>query len=92
MTLNDQAKKLPKAPGVYFWLDKSGSILYVGRATSLHSRVNQYFQKNIDSRIAEMVSLAVNIKHEVCDNLLEAIILEAHYIKKYWPKYNVKDK
>ncbi len=92
MTLKEKAKKLPKKPGVYFWLDKAGVILYVGRATSLHSRVNQYFQKNIDSRIAEMVSLASDLKFEVCDNLLEAIILEAHYIKKYWPKYNVKDK
>jgi excinuclease ABC subunit C len=92
MTLKEKAKKMPKKPGVYFWLDKTGTVLYVGRATSLHSRVNQYFQKNIDSRIAEMVSLAADIKFEGCDNLLEAIILEAHYIKKYWPKYNIKDK
>jgi len=92
MTLKEKAKKLPKKPGVYFWIDQAGVILYVGRATSLHGRVNQYFQKNIDSRIAEMVDLASDIKFEVCDNLLEAIILEAHYIKKYWPKYNVKDK
>lgn len=92
MTTREQVKKLPKKPGVYFWLDKSGVILYVGRATNLHSRVNQYFQKNIDSRIAEMVALATNIKYELCDNLLEAIILEARHIKKYWPKYNVKDK
>ncbi|MFA4942305.1 MAG: GIY-YIG nuclease family protein [Patescibacteria group bacterium] len=92
MTLPEKAKKLPKQPGVYFWLDKSGEVLYVGRATSLYARVNQYFQKNIDSRIFEMVSLASDIKYKVCDSLLEAIILEAHYIKKYWPKYNVKDK
>ncbi|MFA5024874.1 MAG: GIY-YIG nuclease family protein [Patescibacteria group bacterium] len=92
ISLKEKAKKIPKKPGVYFWLNKAGSILYVGRATNLHARVNQYFQKNIDSRIAEMVSLATNIKYEVCDNLLEAIILEAHYIKQYWPKYNVKDK
>ena len=39
-----------------------------------------------------MVQTAVNIKYEVCDSLLEAIILEAKYIKKYWPKYNIKDR
>ncbi|OIO06787.1 hypothetical protein COX68_03880 [Candidatus Falkowbacteria bacterium CG_4_10_14_0_2_um_filter_41_15] len=92
ISLKEKANKIPKKPGVYFWLDKAGGVLYVGRATNLHARVNQYFQKNIDSRIAEMVSLAANLKFEVCNNLLEAIISEAHYIKKYWPKYNVKDK
>jgi len=92
ITIRTKAKQIPKKPGVYFWLNSAGHILYVGRATNLHIRVNQYFQKNVDSRIAEMVSLATNIKYEVCANVLEAIILEAHYIKKYWPKYNVKDK
>lgn len=92
MTLKEKAKKMPKKPGVYFWLNKKGQVLYVGRATNLYSRVNQYFLKNVDSRISEMVALASDIKHEVCDTLLEAIILEAHYIKKYWPKYNVKDR
>jgi len=92
MTIREKAKKMPKKPGVYFWLDKAGVILYVGRATNLHSRVNQYFQESVDPRIAEMVNLASAIKYEVCDNLLEAVISEARYIKRYWPKYNVKDK
>ncbi len=92
ISIREKAKKFPKEPGVYFWLDQSGGILYIGRATNLHNRVNQYFQKNIDPRIAEMVSLAQDIRYEVCDNLLEAIILEARCIKKHWPKYNVKDK
>ena len=85
-------KNIPKLPGVYFWLDKSGQVLYVGRATNLHTRLGQYFQKNIDRRIREMVEQAVDIKFITTDNLLEAIILEAKNIKKYWPKYNVKDK
>ncbi|MFA6194372.1 MAG: GIY-YIG nuclease family protein [Patescibacteria group bacterium] len=90
--LKDKLKTIPKKPGIYFWLDKAGKILYIGRATSLHNRLSQYFQKNIDPRIAEMVSLAANIKYEETESLLEAIILEAKNIKKYWPKYNVKDK
>ncbi|PJC69779.1 MAG: hypothetical protein CO014_01710, partial [Candidatus Tagabacteria bacterium CG_4_8_14_3_um_filter_41_8] len=44
------------------------------------------------TRLAEMLNLAVKIKHYKTDNLLEAIILEANLIKKYWPKYNVKEK
>lgn len=92
LPLKNKLKTIPKKPGIYFWLDKNKEILYVGRATSLHSRLSQYFQKNIEPRIAEMVSQAVNIKYEVTDTLLEAIILEAKNIKKYWPKYNVRDR
>ncbi len=90
--LKNKLKTIPKKPGIYFWLDKTGKILYVGRATSLKNRLSQYFQKNIDSRIAEMVASAANIKYEVTETLLEAIILEAKNIKKYWPKYNVRDR
>ncbi len=90
--LREKANLAPKKPGVYFWLGKNKEILYIGRATSLNSRLKQYFQKNIEARIAEMVEKAINLKFEESDNLLEAIILEAKYIKKYWPKYNVRDR
>jgi len=90
--LKNKLKTVPKKPGVYFWLDKKKRILYVGRATSLKSRLSQYFQKNIDARIAEMVAQAVDIKYEATDTLLEAVILEAANIKKYWPKYNIVDR
>lgn len=90
--LKSLVKLAPDKPGVYFWLGKNREILYIGRATSLKSRLGQYLQKNIDSRIAEMISLAVSFRYEETDSLLEAIILEAKYIKKHWPKYNVKDR
>ena len=90
--LKEKANLAPKKPGVYFWLGKNHEILYIGRATSLNSRLKQYFQKNIEPRIAEMVENSVNLRFEESDNLLEAIILESKYIKKYWPKYNVRDR
>ena len=90
--LRKKANLAPKKPGVYFWLGKNQETLYIGRATSLNSRLKQYFQKNIEPRIAEMVETAVNLRFEETETLLEAIILEAKYIKKYWPKYNVRDR
>ncbi len=90
--LKDKLKTIPKKPGVYFWLDKNRQILYVGRATNLKNRLSQYFQKNIDRRIAEMVAQAAAIRYEVSDTLLEAIILEAKNIKQHWPKYNIVDR
>lgn len=64
----------------------------MGRTISLKKRVMSYFQKDKDPRIAEMVSLAKHIRYVKTDTILEAIVLEANFIKKYWPKYNVKDK
>lgn len=90
--LSEQTKQFPDSPGVYRFLDAKGVILYIGRATSLRKRVGQYFTKRIDARIAEMVSLARDVRYEQTDTVLEAIILEANLIKKHWPKYNVKDK
>jgi excinuclease ABC subunit C len=87
-----KAKKFPLSSGVYLFSDKKGEILYVGRAISLRKRILNYFQKNIDPRIAEMVRMAKDVKFQKTANLLEAIILEANLIKKYWPKYNVKEK
>lgn len=90
--LKDTIKNISKGPGVYFWLDGRGKVLYVGRATNLKNRLNQYFLSNVEPRIKEMVSQAKKIKTIETKTLLEAIILEAKYIKKYWPKYNIKDR
>lgn len=97
--IKDYNKKLkiialnaPKKPGVYFWINGKGEILYVGRATNLKNRLNQYFQKNISPRIAEMVNGAKDLKYQETDSVLESIVLEAAKIKKFWPKYNIVDR
>ncbi len=90
--LKDKLKDIPRRPGVYFWLDKAGAVLYVGRATNLRARLSQYFQKDRERRIAEMVETAADISYEATDTVLEAIILEAKYIKRHWPKYNIMDR
>jgi excinuclease ABC subunit C len=90
--LREKVKKVNSVPGVYFWKDKKNEILYIGRSSNLRNRLNQYFSKNIDSRIKEMMSQAVDFKVIKTSSLLEAIILEAKYIKDYWPKYNIKDR
>lgn len=90
--LKDKLTDIPHQPGIYFWLDKKGEILYIGRATNLHARLSQYFQKDRERRIAEMVALAHDISYQVTETTLEAVILEAANIKKYWPKYNIIDR
>jgi excinuclease ABC subunit C len=85
------SRKFPNSPGVYFWMGADKKPLYIGRAGSLKKRIASYFLTR-DPRISEMVALAKNVKFQKTDTLLEAIILEANLIRKFWPKYNVKEK
>ena len=88
--IEEELKKLPAAAGVYIMKDKSGNILYVGKAVSLKSRVKQYFRAgNKSGRIEKMVSLIDHFEYIVTDNESEALILECNLIKKNMPKFNV---
>jgi excinuclease ABC subunit C len=89
-------KKLPDVPGVYFFLNKTGKILYIGKATSLRDRVKSYFSRDVGLTrgpgIVKMVAEASRVNFEKTDSVLEALILEASLIKKYRPPYNVREK
>lgn len=89
--MKSKPKNLPNSSGVYLFKKKS-EILYVGRAINLKNRVSQYFRGNLNPRIKEMVENSDKLEFKTTSNLLEAIILEANLIKKYWPKYNIKDR
>jgi excinuclease ABC subunit C len=88
--IQNQIQKLPKCPGVYFFKDASGEVMYVGKATSLRDRVRSYWSKELarGPLIEKMVGLICKIDFEKCDSEMEALILEANYIKHYLPKYN----
>ncbi|OGM00872.1 hypothetical protein A2480_00010 [Candidatus Uhrbacteria bacterium RIFOXYC2_FULL_47_19] len=84
--------ELPPRPGVYFMKDTAGRIMYVGKATSLRTRVSSYFVRPADERIADMVGKIASIDWEETPSAVEALILEAKLIKKLQPPYNVRDK
>jgi len=87
-----QKKKLPDAPGVYFFLGSKKEILYIGKATSLKHRVKSYFEKDISVKrsklIEQMVSEAKTLDITKTDSVLEALILESNLIRTHKPKYN----
>lgn len=82
---------LPDVPGVYLF-KKGRKVLYVGKATSLRDRVKSYFDNDLIAtrgpRIVDMVTRAESISHETTPTVLEALVLEASYIKKYLPPAN----
>ncbi len=83
---------LPTKPGCYLHKDKSGTVIYVGKAVNLRSRVRSYFQKgaNLTPKIRRLVSNIVDLETIVTDTELEALVLECSLIKKYQPHYNVR--
>lgn len=80
---------LPDKPGVYQFIDASGTILYVGKARSLRKRVSSYFSKNQSGKTKVMLSRAADLRHVVVDNESEALLLENSLIKKHQPRYNI---
>ena len=88
--LEIQLKTLPNSPGVYQYYDKTGRLLYVGKAKNLKKRVSSYFNKKHDSaRTHVLVKKIVEIKHIVVNSETDALLLENNLIKKYQPRYNV---
>ena len=89
--INENLKKLPDTPGVYIHKDKSGRIIYVGKASSLKNRVRQYFGslRNMDPKVRAMVAKIASFEYIETTTEMEALILECNLIKKYMPKYNI---
>ena len=88
---SEQLKQLPDLPGVYLMKDKSGEIIYVGKAISLKKRVRQYFQAsgNHSPKVASMVMNIKDFEYIIVNNEVEALVLEANLIKRNKPKYNI---
>ncbi|MEM9336252.1 MAG: GIY-YIG nuclease family protein [Patescibacteria group bacterium] len=89
-------KKLPDAPGVYFFLGARKEILYIGKATSLRNRVRSYFASDIREKrselIEKMVVEAKNLEWTETDSVLEALILETNLIRTHKPHYTTLSK
>lgn len=84
-----QILDLPHKPGVYYFKDKEGKIIYVGKAVNLYKRVNSHFSNNNpDKKKQDIIREIRNINYEVCGTELQAIILETLEIKRLWPQQN----
>jgi len=91
MLNSDIPKNIPQGSGVYLFKDKSGKILYIGKAKNLSKRIYSYFSKgrNQPYKLSLLLKSAHNIDHIETATEKEALILEGNLIKKYRPKYNV---
>ncbi len=89
--LKAKAHSLPLKPGVYLMMDRTGAVIYVGKAKALRNRVSQYFYDlaSHGPKTRAMVSRIDHFDVIVVDTELEALVLECAQIKLYQPKYNI---
>ena len=89
--LKKQVAMLPFSPGVYQFVDRKGTIVYVGKAKSLRKRVSSYFvqSKEHSAKVRALVKQIVEIRHIVVDSETDALLLENSLIKSLQPRYNI---
>jgi excinuclease ABC subunit C len=83
---------IPDAPGVYKFRDPRGTVIYVGKAKSLRSRLNSYFAdvSLLHPRTRQMVTTAGSVEWTVVTTEVEALQLEYNWIKEFDPRFNVR--
>jgi len=89
--IDDQLTLLPHQCGVYRFLNKDGTVIYVGKAKDLKKRVSQYFTrgKNLSIKTQRMVSRARSLEYTVVETESDALLLENNLIKRLQPRYNI---
>lgn len=89
--IREQVAALPHSPGVYQFVDRNGTIIYVGKAKDLRKRVSSYFVENRDhsAKVIVLVKQIVEIRHIVVDSEQDALLLENSLIKSLQPRYNI---
>ncbi len=91
-TLKEQIQKLPKSPGVYFFFDARGRLIYIGKAANIRNRVRSHFadSRNPYAGARErMIQEVHTIQYEEAASEIDALIREAEFIKRRRPRYNV---
>ncbi|WP_419046283.1 excinuclease ABC subunit UvrC [Dysosmobacter sp.] len=89
--LREKANDLPLQPGVYLMMDKTGKVIYVGKAKKLKNRVSQYFQDSAAHSVKtrQMVSQVNHFDTIFVTSEFEALVLENSLIKRHMPRYNI---
>jgi len=91
MTVNiEDAKRLPKSPGVYLMKGIENKVIYVGKASSLRDRVSQYFRESDSPKTQMLMRNIEGLEYIVTGTEVEALVLESNLIKEHAPRYNVK--
>jgi len=81
---------LPNKPGIYFFKNGKGQVVYIGKARSLRDRVRSYFQATSDPKVNNILSETAEIDFILTDSGKEAAFLENNFVQQYQPKFNLR--
>ena len=81
---------LPNKPGIYFFKNGKGQVVYIGKARSLRDRVRSYFQATADPKVNNILSETAEIDFILTDSEKEAAFLENNFVQQYQPKFNLR--
>lgn len=92
MSLRPDSGSVPDEPGSYQFKDQTGRIIYVGKAKSLRSRLNSYFQdqRNLHPRTVQMLETAESVEWIEVATEVDALMLEYNLIQRHQPRFNVR--
>jgi excinuclease ABC subunit C len=91
INIKKKLRHVPSSPGIYIFKDPQKRAIYVGKAKNLRNRLRSHFRKSppLDARKTRMVKEIRDFEYVVTKNELEALILEANFIKRVKPRYNI---
>ncbi len=84
----EEIMNLPESPGVYYFHEEDGNIIYIGKSINIKSRILAHLSNNLTKRAVEMRDRVVHITYELTGSELVALLLESDEIKKYKPVFN----
>ena len=90
MDLRRKAAALPKKPGIYFFKNGAGGVVYIGKARQLRDRVKSYFLPSDDPKVRNILAETADIDYILTDSEREAAFLENNFVQQYQPKFNLR--
>ena len=88
--LKARAAELPAKPGIYFFKNASGEVVYIGKARSLRDRVRSYFLPNPDFKVRNILRETTDIDFILTGSEKEAAFLENNYVQQHQPRFNLR--
>lgn len=89
-SLKARAAELPAKPGIYFFKNAAGQVVYIGKARSLRDRVRSYFLPNPDVKVRSILRETASIDYLLTGSEKEAAFLENNYVQRHQPRFNLR--
>ncbi|MEW5902128.1 MAG: GIY-YIG nuclease family protein, partial [Acidobacteriota bacterium] len=81
---------LPDKAGIYFFKNKAGEIVYIGKARSLNNRIRSYYLPTADPKVANIIGETADFDFILTGSEKEAAFLENNFVQRYQPKFNLR--